>query len=94
MLGLSTIEFRNSNATNEINLIVFPNPMKDKLNLTIPENQIGNRLTIYSVLGQSLNSYILKNKQTILDVSAYQNGIYLLKIAGSSGAKVYTVVKE
>jgi beta-glucanase (GH16 family) len=84
----------NSNAINEINLIVFPNPMKDKLNLTIPENQIGNRLTIYSILGQALNSYILNNKQTVLDVSAYQKGIYLLKIEGKIGSKVYTVVKE
>lgn len=83
-----------SNASSATTLVVFPNPMKDKLNLTIPENQIGNRVTIYSILGQALHSYILNNKQTILDVSAYQNGIYLLKIEGSSGVKVYTVVKE
>jgi hypothetical protein len=74
--------------------MVFPNPMKDKLNLTIPENQIGNRATIYSILGQALNSYILNNKQTTVDVSNYQNGMYLLKIEGNSGSKVYTIIKE
>jgi beta-glucanase (GH16 family) len=75
-------------------LIVFPNPAKDKLNLKIAENQIGSQVTLYSILGQELNSYILKTEETILDVSHYQNGIYLLKINTNSGIQTYKFIKE
>ena len=84
----------NSNVTEQNDLVNFPNPVKDKLNIIIPESQIGNQATIYSLLGKELNSYILNNMQTILDVSAYQNGIYLLKIESSSGTKTYKIIKE
>ena len=84
----------NSKVTNSNDLVVFPNPVTDQLHLIIPENQIVNRATIYSILGQELNSYILHNKQTDIDVTAYQNGIYLLQIECSSGVKTFKIIKE
>ena len=73
---------------------IFPNPVKDKLNLIIAENQIGNRVKIYSILGQELNSFILNNKKTIVDVSNYKKGIYLVKMETSSGKKTYKFIKD
>jgi beta-glucanase (GH16 family) len=84
----------NSDVTKDNDLALFPNPANDKLNLVIPQNQIGNRAKIYSFLGQELNSYILNNDPTILDVSDYQNGIYLLKIETKSGIKTYKFIKK
>ena len=84
----------NNNITKENELVLFPNPTSDKLSLRIAENQIGNRVSIYSILGQELNSYILNAEETILDVSNYQNGIYLLKIEGNSGIKTYKFIKK
>lgn len=75
-------------------LVLFPNPTKDKLNLKIQDNQIGSLVKIYSILGQELNSYILGAVETILDVSNYQNGIYLLKINTNSGIQTHKFVKE
>ena len=82
------------NTTKQNNLLLFPNPTKDKLNLKIAESQIGNQVTIYSILGQELNSYILNTEEIILDVSHYQNGIYLLKINTNSGIQTYKFIKE
>lgn len=84
----------NNDATKEKELVLFPNPTSDKLNLKIAENEIGNRVLIYSILGQELNSYILNTEETILDVSQYQNGIYLLKMVTNSGIKTYKFVKK
>ena len=75
-------------------LLLFPNPTTDKLNLKILDNQIGNQITIYSILGQELNSYILNTAETSLDISHYQNGIYLLKINTNSGIQTYKFNKE
>jgi len=83
-----------SNASNATNLVVFPNPVTDQLHLIIPENQIGNSATIYSILGQEINSYILNTKQTVIDVSTFQKGIYLVKIATSSGIKRIKLVRN
>ena len=75
-------------------ILLFPNPTTDKLNLKIQENQIGSQVTIFTVLGQELNSYNLNKEETTLDVSHYQKGIYLLKINTNSGIQTYKFIKE
>jgi beta-glucanase (GH16 family) len=93
-LDIKNVPTKVKNATNAIDLAIYPNPIKDKLNVIINENQIGNRATVYSLLGQELNSYVLNNKKTIVDVSAYKKGIYFLKVETSSGMKSYNFIKE
>ena len=90
-----TTKSNNDAIKNNNDLAIFPNPVKDKLNLIITENQIGKRASIYSISGQELNSFILNNKKTILDVSAYKKGIYLVKMETRSGIiKTYKFLKE
>ena len=83
-----------ANTTKSKDLLLFPNPTTDKLNLKIQDNQIGSQIIIYSILGQELNSYILNTEETNLDVSHYQNGIYLLKIYTNWGIQTYKFIKE
>ncbi len=94
VLKIKNAPVKNNQANKENDLAIFPNPVKDKLNLIVKENQIGNRATIYSVLGQELHSFILNNKQTIFDVSTYKKGIYLVKIDTRSGNKTYKIIKQ
>jgi beta-glucanase (GH16 family) len=75
-------------------LLLFPNPTIDKLNLKIQDNQIGSQVIIYSILGQELNSYILNTEETSLVISHYKKGIYLLKINTNSGIQTYKFIKE
>jgi beta-glucanase (GH16 family) len=84
----------NSNITNETDFMVFPNPVTDQLNLIISENQIGNRATIYSLLGKELNSKILNNKQTIIDVSAFPQGMYFIQIVSGNEKNNYKFIKK
>ena len=84
----------NSNITNETDFVVFPNPVTDQLNLIISENQIGNRATIYSILGQEFNSKILNNKQTIIDVSAFPQGIYFIQLVSGNVKNNYKFIKK
>ena len=79
---------------NETDFEVFPNPVTDQLNLIISDNQIGNRATIYSILGQELNSRILNNKQSIIDVSAFPQGIYFIQIVKGNEKKTYKFIKK
>jgi beta-glucanase (GH16 family) len=88
----SSLSTTDTVKTND--LLLFPNPVSDNLNIKIQENQIGSQVTIYSILGQELNSYVLNTEETILDVSQYQKGIYLLKIKTNSGIQTYKFIKE
>jgi beta-glucanase (GH16 family) len=38
--------------------LFFPNPVEDKLTIQLPTNLFGAKATIYSVLGQELNSFV------------------------------------
>lgn len=59
--------------------IVFPNPASSKLNIATRNNTV-NRIIVYSLLGKE----IFTTTNTVINVSALKNGIYLLKIEGEN----------
>lgn len=66
---------------NEINKIeIYPNPVKEILHL----NKEVKTLTVVDLLGKIL---IIKNNVNQLDVSGFQNGVYLLNIELENGFK-------
>ena len=50
----------NSNPENLEDIIIYPNPTTTLLTIKISEKNIGVQAKIYSILGQELNSSILK----------------------------------
>lgn len=79
---------------NESKIALFPNPVSDKLTLINSTNSIGSKVTIYSILGQELESKILDEKETYIDVSNYKNGIYIVQLNGLNGIKTYKFIKK
>ena len=49
---------------------------------------------IYSILGQEINSVFLNEQQNSIDVSHFQNGIYLVKVETVNGIKTFKVIKN
>jgi hypothetical protein len=81
----------------ELDVVVYPNPVNDKLNisLTTPLSE-SLQVILYDLLGKELiNKEIDSNKQTIfaIDIGALQRGIYLCSIRAGQQAKVVKVVK-
>lgn len=75
-------------------IALYPNPFSDKLTIQINDIYFGSRATIYSFLGQELNSYILSEQQNTFDLSGYQKGVYLITIEGKTGASTYKIIKN
>ena len=73
---------------------LFPNPVTDHLIIKNTENTVGSKVTVYTILGQELNSFVLDTTETILDVSHYQNGIYFIQINTKSGIQTNKFVKK
>ena len=83
----------SSNSTlNE--LIIYPNPTKDKLILKTPSHLIGSNVNMYSTLGQSLSNFTLDEVNTSIDLSSFKKGIYLLKFQTDNGSFVKEIIKN
>jgi beta-glucanase (GH16 family) len=84
----------NSNPENLEDIIIYPNPTTTLLTIKISEKNIGVQAKIYSILGQELNSSILKELINTIDLSCYQKGIYFVKIKNESGTKTFEIIKD
>lgn len=63
---------------NEI--IVYPNPTRDIINIKIGNNFIENQIEIYNPIGQKINSITTKSSEIQVDLKNEAKGIYLIKV--------------
>jgi beta-glucanase (GH16 family) len=76
-------------------LVWYPNPVNDILIIEMPENSLGTKVKIYSLLGQELNSYFLNEGQNSLDFSTYTSGIYIVKVeSDDESSKSFKISKH
>jgi uncharacterized delta-60 repeat protein len=75
-IALSTPDFTISNK----NIILYPNPVKDILNITSKENIQINSIQIYNILGELVMNQSDKNSISTINVSNLSNGIYTIII--------------
>ncbi len=70
---------------------LYPNPTADKIKLAIPASK-EVQVTLVSASGTALESITLKNtgeqKEGEIDLTAYPNGVYILRI--DDGEKLLT----
>ena len=65
---------------NKNDVAVYPNPANEKVVVSLKNNRI-KHLELYNVLLQKVKSFKVNNaKEKTLDVSIYEEGIYILKI--------------
>ena len=74
---------------------VYPNPVEEALTIEFGEMQMEGRLSLYNSLGQEMMGVgFVTSKSLEMDVSGFPEGIYLLKILSSQGAKAIRLVKR
>ncbi|WP_339836564.1 T9SS type A sorting domain-containing protein [uncultured Flavobacterium sp.] len=82
----------NSVVTIDNSVGVYPNPVNDMVN--IKANTAISSIEIYDVQGRIVHKKITNQKTESIDVAAYSNGIYFLKIKTELGEKVEKIVKK
>ncbi len=70
-----------------IDVSVYPNPTSDNLFIDVSDEDIAT-VEIYNNAGQLVSSIEVKDSKTTIDVSAWDNGIYLYKLRNSFGEEV------
>lgn len=83
-----------NNIVQENNLMLFPNPVSEILTLKTNENLLGSNVSVCSLLGQELDTFTLNSNETTLDLTHYQNGIYILKVNSQMGIQNYKFIKK
>ncbi len=71
-------------------LTMYPNPVKDQLNIELDGQERLVQVSLYNMLGQS----VLVSTKSSIDVSQLAAGIYTVKVQASNGMLTQKVVKE
>ncbi|MES2862700.1 MAG: leucine-rich repeat domain-containing protein [Bacteroidota bacterium] len=71
---------------------IYPNPAQDVLNLNVKQDVTIYSLSIYSILGQQVQT--ITNPEKTIDVSGLPSGNYLIKIVTNKGISNSKFIKE
>lgn len=77
----------------ESNVTIYPNPVKDVLNINATSNI--NRVEVYNMMGQMVGSFNANDVNTQINTSSFANGVYTVKISTENGmtTKKFTVAR-
>lgn len=84
-----TLSTEDQNILNHLK--IWPNPVENRLNLTLPGQVILQGVEVRNVIGQRQKTELLKNS---LDVAHLSPGLYLIKIYTSAGAQLMRFIKS
>lgn len=73
-------------------VIVFPNPTSNSININA--NNTIKSIEMFDVQGRVLQTTLGEENHNILDVSAYSDGVYFIKITTEKGIKTERFVKK
>ncbi|MBN2777046.1 MAG: T9SS type A sorting domain-containing protein [Bacteroidales bacterium] len=77
---LFQLPLNKSDVNSKSKIRVYPNPAKDKLNVVVPNEEVGKKLMIVSVNGTVEQVKIIENQQMTIDISNFKKGVYFIKI--------------
>ena len=85
----------NKISNETLNVGVYPNPAKNKLNLEFEPSKIRlDKLTISNTLGQMVFTLNEPQAKQEIDLSFLERGIYFLKVQNKEGQRVIKIIKE
>jgi hypothetical protein len=68
----------------ESNVIIYPNPVRDVLNITNIESS-NYTAKIVDMSGRVIKSFVMRNGQNQIDVASLKSGIYLISMNDMNG---------
>ncbi len=77
---------------NMKNLVVYPNPVKDVLNVSF--DTAINSIAIYNMMGQLVMAKLLNSNEAAIDVSQLASGTYFVKVEADAKSKTLKIIKE
>ena len=77
-LALSNALSLNSNEITSV--VLYPNPVKDKILVSLPSNGTSAKLTLYNNIGQQVNSYVINETNSTIYLESLASGLYFYQV--------------
>ncbi|HOY33049.1 MAG TPA: T9SS type A sorting domain-containing protein [Bacteroidales bacterium] len=81
-----------TNQTENFNILMYPNPVKEQIQLELSGNHDHISYEISDLTGQIIQKSVIVNK-TNIDVSGFPQGLYLIKVISDKGVTVKNFIK-
>jgi uncharacterized repeat protein (TIGR02543 family) len=78
---------------NATELTLYPNPVIDQLTIDFKDEAIWT-IYIYAANGQLLRVKSCQATQTLVDMSNYASGLYIIKVSDGTKQKIYKIIKR
>ncbi|UGS24561.1 S8 family serine peptidase [Flavobacterium channae] len=83
--GVPDFQLALSNAlslnSNEIaSVVLYPNPVKDKILVSLPNDGTSAKLTLYNNIGQQVNSYVINETNSTIYLESLASGLYFYQV--------------
>lgn len=79
---------------NNFDIKIFPNPVSNVLNISVPSNENLLKGIVYNILGKKVLEIDIDKNNTQFDLSFLSRGLYLLKIESKSVTKTFKILKN
>jgi len=82
----------NIETLNDKNIIIYPNPVSDKL--TVIHSGESSQIVLYSIDGLQLLNTTSVNSPIEIDMAKYNSGLYVLKVMSFDKELIYKILKK
>ena len=79
------------NTQNPHQLKIYPNPSKDKV--YIKTNLTNYNVSIYNLIGKEVLKLQNQNRETLLDISSLNQGLYLIELEANTSIHTFKLIK-
>ena len=68
------------------NINIYPNPAKDKVQITVNNEQLENIIEITDINGKILKQITMNHEQFTIDLKDFDRGVYIIKISNNKSS--------
>lgn len=86
----------NNTSVEDLKTVLFnayPNPVKDEVQLQVP-NPVNCWLNIFNIHGKRILTKQIHSRTTQIDISNFENGIYLFRVDNNGESATKKIVKQ
>ncbi|TBN13767.1 S8 family serine peptidase [Hyunsoonleella pacifica] len=83
-----------SETEDDLNISLYPNPVEDVLFVNLSSEDASAIISIYSILGRRVNSFLVSAENNKIDISSISSGLYIAKIDMNNVSKTIKIIKQ
>jgi len=91
--NLST-QIKTEYIQDNVDFVISPNPAKSTINLYLPKGYENAKLSVFDVLGKEIYYEELNSLKSIINISKWNSGVYLVRISTDNDSQTKRFVKQ